>query len=794
MKRLIVNKMLFLLLLCISVQLWGQAPEGYYDAAKGQKDKALLIALHNIIDGHTNVGYDGLWTVYKKSDVRADGTVWDMYSTSKFIPGQKQCGNYKNVGDCYNREHSFPKSWFSEGSPMKSDAFHIYPTDGKVNGQRSNFAYGETKTGTTLPSHNGVDALGKLGTCSFPGYSGKVFEPVDEYKGDFARTYFYMAARYQDKIKSWGGDMTAGNDYPCYKTWAVNLLLKWHRQDPVSQKEIDRNNAVYEFQHNRNPFIDYPELAEYIWGDQQNTGWTPGGFVKPVITAPLDDSTIDMGVTAIGKPLSKTIEVKGQGISENLSVQLQGTGFTTSTSSLDKEVVIAGTTITITYNSSVTATSEATLKLYNSEVSSTVTLNAKAVDGIPALSAESVDLNSFVARWTNLDGNVNYTLTVWSEDKNSPVYSETVAANNERQEVTGLDEDTQYHYQLSYNSKVSNVVDVKTLAPIPVLSLIVPEELVFNAVPGVASEMKEAEVYTEHIDENVTVTIDAPFEISTDKSNWAQILTVDKDGERFYIRLSKDASPGVHAGLLSLSVSDFDGDEVDVVGTVELPITFLEDFEAATQQNNYSGGVIEGTMCKWELTDAGICGRSSGDRFNGKQSVCFGKTSNSSLEMKEDKVNGASSLSFYVALYGSDTNATICTSYSVDGGNTWTELGSEVISNTILRQLTYNLLVNAPVRIKIEQTEGRRVNIDDIAMSDYIPSNITSNETGGWDAYCRQGKLIIETNKEELVTVYSADAVTMYQDEVVSGTTTVDLPQGMYIVVCGDNAKKVVIK
>ena len=99
MKRLIVNKMLFLLLLCISVQLWGQAPEGYYDAAKGQKDKALLIALHNIIDGHTNVGYDGLWTVYKKSDVRADGTVWDMYSTSKFIPGQKQCGNYKNVGD-----------------------------------------------------------------------------------------------------------------------------------------------------------------------------------------------------------------------------------------------------------------------------------------------------------------------------------------------------------------------------------------------------------------------------------------------------------------------------------------------------------------------------------------------------------------------------------------------------------------------------------------------------------------------------------------------------------------------
>ena len=155
-----------------------------------------------------------------------------MYSTATFIVGQNQCGNYKNVGDCYNREHSMPKSWFDEASPMKSDAFHIYPTDGKVNGQRSNYPYGECANGTSL-SNGSIKGLGKLG--------------------------------------KWNSDMLAGNKYPAYTTWAVNLLMKWNEQDPVSQKEIDRNEAVYSYQHNRNPFIDHPELADYIWGDKQRS-------------------------------------------------------------------------------------------------------------------------------------------------------------------------------------------------------------------------------------------------------------------------------------------------------------------------------------------------------------------------------------------------------------------------------------------------------------------------------------------------------------------------------------------
>lgn len=242
-------------------------PSGYYNQIEGKSSPAnILQALYNTISSHTNVGYDGLYTVYPTSDV-IPGTnqVWDMYSTCSFTHGQKKCGSYQDVCDCYNREHSIPQSWFGEAQPMKSDAFHVIPTDGKVNGQRSNYPLGECANGTKLSSK----ALGRLGTSTFSGYSGKVFEVDDQYKGDFARAYFYMVACYYNRNFTSG----TGNTMFTYTsskagltTYATNLLLKWHRQDPVSQKEIDRNNAIYAHQNNRNPFIDYPCLAEYIWG------------------------------------------------------------------------------------------------------------------------------------------------------------------------------------------------------------------------------------------------------------------------------------------------------------------------------------------------------------------------------------------------------------------------------------------------------------------------------------------------------------------------------------------------
>lgn len=266
-----MKKFCLYFLLAITGYTLAQAPAGYYNGAVGKTGATLKTQLYNIIsNGYVTQSYDYLYTTYETSDVTSTGKVWDMYSTCSWTPGLKTCGNYSAVCDCYNREHSIPQSWFSEDLPMKSDAHHIYPTDGKVNGQRSNFPYGECSTGTTLSG-----GLGRLGNCTFPGYSGTVFEPVDDYKGDFARTYFYFATRYQNIMTSFvGGPSFNKTAYPSFTDWSLNLFLKWSRNDPVSKKEIDRNNAIYAIQHNRNPFIDHPELAEYIWGTHKGEPWS----------------------------------------------------------------------------------------------------------------------------------------------------------------------------------------------------------------------------------------------------------------------------------------------------------------------------------------------------------------------------------------------------------------------------------------------------------------------------------------------------------------------------------------
>ncbi|HRZ43386.1 MAG TPA: endonuclease [Bacteroidales bacterium] len=244
--------------------LFAQIPAGYYDAAAGLQGDTLRQVLHQIIRNHSQQTYSSLWIHFQKTDKKSTGEVWDIYSD---IPGgtpaytyqfvTNQCGSYSQEGDCYNREHTVPSSWFNDAYPMYSDIFHLYPTDGFVNGKRSNYPYG-TVNAPTWTSTNGS----KLGPSASPGYTGTVFEPIGSYKGDLARTYFYMLVRYLDVMQGWSSPMFAGDSLT---TWARNMLLQWHYQDTVSQKEINRNDSVYAIQGNRNPFIDHPEWVAAIW-------------------------------------------------------------------------------------------------------------------------------------------------------------------------------------------------------------------------------------------------------------------------------------------------------------------------------------------------------------------------------------------------------------------------------------------------------------------------------------------------------------------------------------------------
>ena len=267
-KKLSLSGLLFVFSL---VAVCAQPRAGYYDAAQGKSDAALKTALFTIIKNLDVVSYAELWNSFRTTD-NLDGEVWDMYSDCSFSFGKQtdggnQCGS--SIGglcSCYNREHSFPKSWFGgDVSPMYSDLFHLYPTDGYVNGIRGNNPFGEV--GSNYQTHG----TGKSGSgSSESGYTGTVFEPADEYKGDFARTYFYMITCYENRVSNWSSPMLSGNGYT---EWATNLLLKWHRQDAVSTKETNRNNAVENIQDNRNPFIDHPELVEYIWGNRKGEIW-----------------------------------------------------------------------------------------------------------------------------------------------------------------------------------------------------------------------------------------------------------------------------------------------------------------------------------------------------------------------------------------------------------------------------------------------------------------------------------------------------------------------------------------
>lgn len=254
-------------------------PTGYYVTAQGLTGYALKTELYNIIKGHNSQGYSAIWNFYdsasRDTSFENDNSILDRYSENpagqdsfSYVAVSDQCGTYSNEGDCYNREHSFPKSWFGgKVEPMNSDVHHIFATDGYVNSKRSNFPFGDVAS-ATYTSSNGS----KLGSAtSSLNYSGTVFEPIDEFKGDFARAYFYMATRYENVIGSWQNNTTYsdavlnGTSNQVFENWVVSMLIQWHTNDPVSQVELNRNQAAFEHQGNRNPFVDHPEFVEMIW-------------------------------------------------------------------------------------------------------------------------------------------------------------------------------------------------------------------------------------------------------------------------------------------------------------------------------------------------------------------------------------------------------------------------------------------------------------------------------------------------------------------------------------------------
>ncbi len=459
-------------------------PDDYYSSLNGKSGQALKDAIHELAIRHTTLSYGSLWAYFAETDCRDDDNskVWDMYSDKTYYFRGGTSGVYG-----MHKEHSLPKSWWggydeTQGYAGYTDINHLYPSDGDANMAKSNHPLGEVSTASF---DNGVTKVGSPKTGQGGG-SNSVFEPDDRYKGDFARTYFYMACAYQNYTWKYTYMLT-NNSWKSLNDWSIDLLCRWARNDAVSDKEVSRNDAVQKHQNNRNPFIDFPELFEYIWGNRQgevfyvdDTNPQPVYDGDPELITPTQGTVLDFGEVAIGKSLDYVLYIKGRGLNNPLSLQLYRYDyemFNISVTTVSRTAANSaeGYPLTITYTP--TALGEHTTRLLISDGGLTgsvgVELRARCVpvptlSTLTALPASGINGTNYTANWQAANEQVDYyiiTRTVYSNDNNE-VTTETF--------TTGSGQETSYvftdrrpgethtysvqSYRLGYLSEPSNVI------------------------------------------------------------------------------------------------------------------------------------------------------------------------------------------------------------------------------------------------------------------------------------------------------------------------------------------------
>lgn len=439
-----MNTKLLLTAFLFSICSFAQIPTGYYSTATGT-GYTLKTQLYNKIKGHTDKGYAGLWTTYSTSDrdkqYENDNSIIDVYSENPtgadpyvYTYSTSQCGTYSVEGNCYNREHMIPQSVFNSATPMYSDAHFITPTDGKVNGMRNNYPHGKVAT-ASWTSLNGS----KLGTSAVAGYTGVVFEPIDEFKGDIARMYFYFATRYENTVASYSYEMFNGTSNQVFTTAFRDLLIQWHNQDPVSAREIARNNAIYLRQNNRNPYIDHPEYVGMIWGSTPDTQapTTPTNLAASTITT----SSLNLSWTASTDNLSVT----GYDVYMNGTLKTSVTGITAS---------ITGLTPATTYSFYVIAKD---LAGNNSASSTTIIATTNSLDTTAPTSptnlvASSITANSLQLTWTASTDNIGVTgYNIYMNGTLKTSVTGTTAA------ISGLTSATTYSFYVIAKDLAGNV-------------------------------------------------------------------------------------------------------------------------------------------------------------------------------------------------------------------------------------------------------------------------------------------------------------------------------------------------
>lgn len=262
------------LFLLFSTMLSAQIPAGYYNTAENKVDDLLKFELNQIIDNHTTFPYTSsntdTWDILKETDKDPNNSsnVILIYSGVSVNGAQEYAS-----GSGWTREHIWAKSRgdFGTAEGPGTDVHALRPLDNSTNSTRNNRGFDNCSDCIDV-----YDQWSNL-TGSKRDNTEWSFEPRDEVKGDVARMMFYMDVRYEgydSYVDLEVSETILPSDDKTPFHGILSTLIEWHRNDPVDAWEQNRNDIIYnDYQNNRNPFIDYPELAEHLWGNQIGVEW-----------------------------------------------------------------------------------------------------------------------------------------------------------------------------------------------------------------------------------------------------------------------------------------------------------------------------------------------------------------------------------------------------------------------------------------------------------------------------------------------------------------------------------------
>ena len=726
------SKVLLLLITFCSSLL---AQEQYYRKAEGLRGTQLKEALHDLIQPSYVLAYGGgvgkTWTGFWYTDQMENMQVRDRYSNVvRYLNPDMSAVSNMNI------EHIWANSWWGHiKNNAYCDLFNLYPADATANGRKSNNPIGIVDG--TVSYTNGVTKVGKSSSYRADSLI-TAWEPADQWKGDFARTYFYMATCYSHMTSLWTtteGLLTVDPNSPLLmRPWVYNLMLEWAEADPLDEIEQQRCDAIYEIQGNRNPFVDYPELCYYIWGNKSDEQFYCSEEHGAEIFVPAASEEIDFGLHPLSRPFSAKVQVRGRGLNEGASLAVTDEYFSIGKATLSANEIHEGTDVSI----SVTPTEEGTyttmLLLEGSGYVQQTPLTVSFVDGIPAYPATdvvcAVSSRRFNANWMNYQPDATYTLNVYTKDANGqPKAFGTYTTTDTTYQVKNVLANTTYYYKVSIIEDGqptinSNEVKVEMPEVAPVFS-VSTEDIAFTATPGKPSAPAQVSVTAMAVPKYVMeVSTSAPFEISSDGETWSQELTLKGQNVSFFVRFGGGIEEGDYEGEVIVSTEGMDDKVISVSCNVDATKSFFEDFETGTK-GGYAAAEVTCNAATWEMSNALLAGDDNAldkkcVRMKGYVKTGSTITTPAHIMMTTDKVNGCDSLWFYAGSYGNDTGVKMTVSYSVDAGKTWTNVVTS-LPVAEMKRYGYKINMDGNIRLKFESenTGNKRVNLDNIQMSDW---------------------------------------------------------------------------